>query len=533
MTLLLLQVVIAASLQGKIVVWGSTTPLGQVEVELRRADGSNAKPLVVVTNAQGDFYFANVPPGQYQLVTMRSGFTQGEYRQRRPGGAGSPITLARGQRMTGVTISMAPGGAIAGRLLDKDGQPMPRATVYASRSSYVEGRLTLNNIQSAITDDRGEYRLFWLPPGRYYVSFRPVNGPGMIGGGNMVANPGGSDATFGISPLIRSRPQARNPRPAELEERELYKATYFPGTTELQSAALLNLRAGEEIRDVNVTAMTGKTSAVRVSVLDPSTGSTSVAALVMIAPLIGPPQPVNAVIANPTLPSIVYYLTPGTYEVRAPISTTKSGRAVIHVLDRDLDVTISLASFTVSGSVRIENAPDGFDVQNRQIILRAPPAFRLTGKIAADGTFRVEGVPAGDYEMVVSDDALETMYQTSTPNIRVGSESQTPLEITLSGNGGELAGEVVDEKGKAAADATVVLISNGSSQFKTATTDSNGHFQMRGIAPGEYAVYAWEDVDPGAWLDPNFISIFRKFVTTVSIAAGEKRNIRIPLIPLG
>ncbi len=38
---------------------------------------------------------------------------------------------------------------------------------------YHEGNRLLNFIQAVQTNDLGEYRLFWLPPGRYYVAARP------------------------------------------------------------------------------------------------------------------------------------------------------------------------------------------------------------------------------------------------------------------------------------------------------------------------------------------------------------------------
>src|SRR6185436_13102325 len=103
--------------------------------------------------AQGEFRFPNVPPGRYRLMAVRPGFTPAEYRQQRPGGTGSPITLSPGQRLGDVTLAMAQGGAISGRMTDRDGQPAQRATVQAFRLSYVDGKPLLITTQSTITDD--------------------------------------------------------------------------------------------------------------------------------------------------------------------------------------------------------------------------------------------------------------------------------------------------------------------------------------------------------------------------------------------
>ena len=38
--------------------------------------------------------------------------------------------------------------------------------------------------------------------------------------------------------------------------------------------------------------------------------------------------------------------------------------------------------------------------------------------------------------------------------------------------------------------------------FKTAATDQDGHFTMRGLPPGPYKIFAWEELDPFAYFDP-------------------------------
>src|SRR5213076_2520620 len=53
------------------------------------------------------------------------------------------------------------------------GEPLEKAQVMAMRSVYKNGRRTLTIVQAVESDDRGEYRLFWLAPGRYYVGARP------------------------------------------------------------------------------------------------------------------------------------------------------------------------------------------------------------------------------------------------------------------------------------------------------------------------------------------------------------------------
>jgi hypothetical protein len=59
---------------------------------------------------------------------------------------------------------MIPAGVIAGRLYDRDGEAASNVTVQALKYVYQNGRRVLSSVQSAQTNDLGEYRLFWLPP---------------------------------------------------------------------------------------------------------------------------------------------------------------------------------------------------------------------------------------------------------------------------------------------------------------------------------------------------------------------------------
>ncbi len=66
--------------------------------------------------------------------------------------------------MNGVRLAMPPTGAIVGRVYDKNGEPLGNAQVMAMRRVYKDGRRALTIVQTVVTDDRGEYRLFWLAP---------------------------------------------------------------------------------------------------------------------------------------------------------------------------------------------------------------------------------------------------------------------------------------------------------------------------------------------------------------------------------
>ena len=135
-------------------------------------------------------------PGEYRVVAMRSGYVTGEFGRRWPNGVGLPLTLAAGQAVGTIQIAMTPTAAISGRIRDRFDQPIGNVEVQALKATYQDGRRALTKVASVQSDDRGEYRLFWLPPGRYYLSARhPDIGGGMmrLGGFRISRTGGGKD----------------------------------------------------------------------------------------------------------------------------------------------------------------------------------------------------------------------------------------------------------------------------------------------------------------------------------------------------
>ena len=82
----------------------------------------------------------------------------------------APVIVVAGTPVPAITLEMAQGGTISGRVRDPDGQPATGLTVTAYQIGYRDGREALNPVSSRQTDDRGDYRLYWLPPGAYYVA---------------------------------------------------------------------------------------------------------------------------------------------------------------------------------------------------------------------------------------------------------------------------------------------------------------------------------------------------------------------------
>jgi hypothetical protein len=181
-----------ASLEGVVVKAGTNDPIPGVDLELTmQAAGPLAPtgpvqpnmlaqystpnpPYTATSGADGKFSFRNIAAGNYKLVAARIGgsFTPVEFGQRGALGRGVVFPIANGEQKKNVRMEMAPVGSITGRILDVDNRPVGHAAVMAFAPFYRNGERIVTMLELVHSDDHGEYRLFSLTPGRYYVAAR-------------------------------------------------------------------------------------------------------------------------------------------------------------------------------------------------------------------------------------------------------------------------------------------------------------------------------------------------------------------------
>ena len=201
----------------------------------------------MLTDDGGVFDFTELPAGRYTLTVSKTGFVSLSYGQRRPLQAGTPLQLADGQQLKGIEFRLPRGSVIAGRVFDEDGDPMPGVMVRVMRYQYQQGERRLTPAGNAQTDDKGQYRVWGLMPGEYYVNAdharrrqlrRTGGGPrraGRFGGrGGAPAGTGGGAARAATS-RIRSD----------------YAPTYFPGVPSVNEAKPITVGLSQEVLDID------------------------------------------------------------------------------------------------------------------------------------------------------------------------------------------------------------------------------------------------------------------------------------------
>jgi hypothetical protein len=159
---------------------------GVIEGTVRRAD--TGEPLVgviislegslrqsgidAVTDSAGRFTLRNVRPGPFVIRASRDGYVAPVQNAAplREGGAVRRGQLQPGEPFRNADLTLMLGRVLSGRLSDPDGKPVNRMVVRALRIPDNGGAPT--EAQKVKTNERGEYRLWGLNAGKYYVTAR-------------------------------------------------------------------------------------------------------------------------------------------------------------------------------------------------------------------------------------------------------------------------------------------------------------------------------------------------------------------------
>jgi hypothetical protein len=168
-----------------------------------------------------------------------------------------------------------------------------------------------------------------------------------------------------------------------------------------------------------------------------------------------------------------------------------------------------------------------------------------TGRVKEDGGFTMSNVGPDRYRLIAYN--LPDGYYIKS--VQFGSEDvlESPLDLTsgvagnldvaLGANAGQAEGTVLSPKQEPAPGATVVLIPQlakrreQASFYKMTISDQNGHFLIKNVDPGEYKAYAWEDMEMGAYMDPEFVKPVENRGQAMSIHEGSHDKVQLDLIP--
>jgi hypothetical protein len=478
------------SIAGMVVKLAGSEPLRKVTVQLESAD-DRTRSIFTSTDAGGRFQLKRLDPGRYRLTVMRNGFVTQEYGQKAPDDPGSALTLRPGQDLKDLLFRLLPSAVIAGRVIDEDGEPVPWTELSALREIYSEGKRMPAMEATVTTNDLGEYRLFGLRPGRYFVSAMHAG---------------------------------RIPLSASQSAEQGYAPTFYPGSPDPAKAVALTIKAGEEIPSVEIMLRPLTAFTVRGRVYNMVSKRSNAGVMVQLVPrntglawnFQGGAQ---ANVENQDGTFEIHAVLPGSYTALAywfDEGKRYQARQALEVGNADVDsVALTIApGMALSGHVQWEGQPSLLARGELTVLVRGTEsehAYGSSTRVAGD-TFTLKDVSEGVYRLNVfgqsQDCFLKSVRFGGTESLDEGFTVrrgvEAALEVTLSSRGARIQGAVADADNLPAAGVWVVLVPdeprrNQFRLYQARTTDQYGRFDLRGVAPGSYKLFSWEKVEQGEW----------------------------------
>jgi len=338
--------------------------------------GSGPYGSLTTSNDQGQFSFARVPAGSFELIPFRNGITPPD-----PRNAGAePVRwfdLADGQQRSGIDLKYFQPSSVSGRLVDEQGTPVAGVEVLATSPGMAPR--TRGPASELTSDDRGLFG-FLTPPGTYLIS---------------TAQFPSIDATLGSAPT------------------SAFVATHYPGGS-AQSAARVTVKPGEERTGLDLVVRTRPAFRVSGTVAGYYSGQPTSIDLVPIEEGVRP-EPVATARITGGGPFAFAVVPPGRYRLRAlsapnmpigshgnppleklPAEPTLWAEVTMTVVDRDVQVTMDLQP-----GARIHGRIE-FDGQAPRPSLDGPPQMSVA-ITRADGTpsdFRTAYTPDGRFSSI-------------------------------------------------------------------------------------------------------------------------------------
>ena len=477
--------------------------------------------FTTTTDDAGRFVLENVQPGRnYRLIAMKAGFLDSSLP--------TQLTLNSGETIRDLAIQMAEQGVVTGRIMDVNGNPVVGASVSLQQSRYANGARLMVSSAAQPTDDRGVYRFANVSPGRYYVVASDQTGR--------------RDDT---------RSDFKSGQLANIQ-------TYYPSADNVEAARPIDV-PGNGAQSIDVLMRRAATFALRGRVTDEATGAPLPATGVAIVTVNG-----RTIRANPyarqTDKDGAFEFTrmpPASYVLEARVPATpgaagRIGQADAIIAGSDVSgVSIRVGNgISIRGTVQLEEGglpPSFFTVPRSVSFVEGPlrAALRLRGRVGNDGTFAMDGVPAGRFQVSFTE-LPDDVYVKS---IRFGDRDvlHSPLDlssgrggfmmITLSNNPAILGGFVRNANGETVSGITVALwpkeVDSGDSTggIRRVVTDQNSSYRFAALPPGQYYVAAFPRVETGVLESHDFVSRFNAEAAQVELSEGTHGQLNVPILP--
>jgi protocatechuate 3,4-dioxygenase beta subunit len=467
-----------------------------------------------------------------------------------PSPAGESVMVGEGQRIANYVLRLSPRSVISGKVVDDAGDPVSRVQVAIFRYVYSQGqRRLVRPGMGAQTDDLGQYRIANLAPGSYYLSATRGNDPLIPG---MLVARGSGFQSSGVqgSPL---RIVDSLPAPVAGEAEMGYAPVWYPKAAGPEAASPVIVKAGAETASIDFTLRRSPVWSIRGQIVDPAADPKRPPTITLSpkgSPLTIPTGRSSAQARDGSFE--ITGVPPGSYVLTArapvgplgsPVSGPQTRMALQTVEVKDGPVTGVRLEITsgrlLKGSLKVEGGgmfPSGF------ISFSSPEGgMARTTSPANDGSLTIQNVLPAVYSMELMGSTLSPYMNYYVKSVRYGGREfpqwaidfsgEGQLDIVLSSKAATIEGTVLDQQGKPAANAAIVIApSDGAEPLRTGAADTRGNFYFAGLRPGEYRVFAWDAAAPEASDAPASLAPFESAGKKVTLAESAREKVQVAVI---
>ena len=508
-------------------------------------------PLEATTNSHGRFAINDLEAGAHTLMIYANGYVR------------YTNSLNPAQTANDLRIVLTPTGNVTGHIRDTKGKPLAGVPIQLLKPVYnFLGQRTFQAAGSARTNDRGEYRLYWISPGHYYV-------------------------LAGSATTARGGPGLSAGSPNEVPGQSVLP-TYYPNAADRAQASTIDVQSGGELTGIDFELERQQPRRIRGRVVDQAGQSPASATIYLATRMATGGTSRRGGAQNLAAAGGVFELrdvSPGNHEILVEVTApgvpapppvapiipggggvivaslggrqlvTATGRARVSVGNSDVDgVVVTLGSAVdVPGHLRLDGQAGATAPTLDRLNVQLTPFSGGTigtdvqppqpSRPNTDGSFTIQNVLPGEYRIGVASlpagfyikDARIGGHDLFSEPLNVSASFSGSLEVVVSAGASQLDGTVTGEDLQPVAGIQAVLIPDQHRDrvdlYKTALSDQNGRFRMQGIVPGNYKVFAWRGIDQFAWFDADLMKRYEQKGQPVVIREASRETVQVKIIP--
>jgi hypothetical protein len=496
-----------ASLSGVVTNALTGAPVLRAHVSIR-SGGESEQQYGAITNGEGRFTMTQLPPGHYTVSVERAGFVM----PRNPAGPFAEVKLSPGDKKESFKLTLVPTGAIGGRVSDAAGEPMQGVSVTAEGGGGGE---------SATTDDKGQFGIGGLRPGKYRVKASPQTMP--------------------------LPPETRTDGTTEVH----YSPTYYPDSLAEKQAARVEVQPAAELTGIDIHLVRTAIVSVsgKISGLPPGAKNGSID-VQRTSGMGGSSQ--SGSIVKPDGTFAIWRLDPGKYSLvaaiwgqdgrnrlqSAPVEIEVAGVNLEHIDMRMIppfDIPVQL-HFEDDQARQVPQLP----AQPGQPLPPAPTRRVSLGPLIGAQMPMFADIEAGDSATL--EKAQPGLYHLAiswrpayVKSIRIGSvetEGDTldvrngpvgPVTVVVSSNACGVTGTVSGSQ-ETAPGVQVALVrpmEYGRPDLNLVTTAADGTYKFAGVPPGKYKLLVVEDDALSAILRGQGMEDYEDIAESLELHAGD------------